>query len=73
MSDDKVSAGTAETVSSEKVRAGLDANKRVIYKVVLTGGPVAGKTTTITELRSFFENIGWKVYSVPETATILLS
>ena len=24
-------------------------------------GPVAGKTTTSTELRPFFENIGWKV------------
>jgi len=40
--------------------------------VVLTGGPCAGKTTSINRIKSFFENIGWKVLCVPETATILL-
>ncbi|XP_064392262.1 TRPL translocation defect protein 14-like isoform X1 [Halichondria panicea] len=44
----------------------------VLYKVVLTGGPCAGKTTTVARLRTFFENLGWKVYTVPEAATILL-
>jgi predicted ATPase len=43
-----------------------------VYKVVLTGGPCAGKTTTLARLRVFFESLGWKVYTVPETATILL-
>ncbi|MCP9263189.1 Cyclin-C [Dirofilaria immitis] len=37
--------------------------KRRIYKIVLTGGPCGGKTTG---------QIGWKVYTVPETANILL-
>lgn len=49
-----------------------EARKVFIYKVVLTGGPCAGKTTTMARLRTFFENLGWKVYSVPEAATILL-
>ncbi|XP_018022344.1 TRPL translocation defect protein 14-like isoform X2 [Hyalella azteca] len=44
-----------------------------IYKVVLTGGPCGGKTTGQSRLCTFFENLGWKVYRVPETATILLS
>ncbi|XP_020893483.1 TRPL translocation defect protein 14 isoform X3 [Exaiptasia diaphana] len=44
-----------------------------VYKVVLTGGPCGGKTTTQTRMAAFFEEIGWKVFKVPETSTILLS
>ena len=47
--------------------------KRKIWKLVLTGGPCGGKTTGQTRLATFFENLGWKVYRVPETANILLS
>lgn len=47
-------------------------NKR-IHKLVLTGGPCSGKTTGQARLSTFFENMGWKVYRVPETATHLLS
>ncbi|VDM61568.1 unnamed protein product [Angiostrongylus costaricensis] len=43
-----------------------------VYKLVLTGGPCGGKTTGQDRLATFFENIGWKVFTVPETATILL-
>lgn len=45
----------------------------MVYKLVLTGGPCSGKTTGQTRLATFFENLGWKVYRVPETATILFS
>jgi hypothetical protein len=41
--------------------------------LVLTGGPCGGKTTGQARLSTFFENLGWKVYRVPETANILLS
>ena len=47
--------------------------RRKIWKIVLTGGPCGGKTTGQTRLATFFENLGWKVYRVPETANILLS
>ena len=43
-----------------------------VYKLVLTGGPCAGKTTGQNRVSDFFENLGWKVYRVPETANILL-
>ncbi|XP_046840269.1 TRPL translocation defect protein 14-like [Xenia sp. Carnegie-2017] len=43
-----------------------------IYRLVLTGGPCAGKTTAQARISIFFENLGWKVYRVPEAATILL-
>lgn len=44
-----------------------------IYKLVLTGGPCGGKTTGQDRLATFFENAGWKVFTVPEAATVLLS
>ena len=47
--------------------------KRKVWKLVLTSGPCGGKTTGQTRLATFFENLGWKVYRVPETANILLS
>ncbi|CAH1990274.1 unnamed protein product [Acanthoscelides obtectus] len=44
-----------------------------LYKLVLTGGPCGGKTTGQARLCTFFENLGWKVFRVPETASVLLS
>ena len=44
-----------------------------VYKLVLTGGPCGGKTTGQAKLATFFENMGWKVFRVPETATVLMS
>ncbi|XP_055921037.1 TRPL translocation defect protein 14 isoform X1 [Eupeodes corollae] len=49
------------------------AGKKRVYKIVLTGGPCGGKTTGQSRLCTFFENLGWKVFRVPETATVLLS
>jgi PREDICTED: similar to CG30118-PA len=36
-------------------------------------GPCSGKTTGQARLCTFFENLGWKVYRVPETATTLFN
>ena len=47
--------------------------KPKVWRLVLTGGPCGGKTTGQARLSTFFENLGWKVYRVPETANILLS
>lgn len=49
------------------------AEGKKVYKLVLTGGPCGGKTTGQARLCTFFENLGWKVFRVPETATVLLS
>ncbi|CAH0554973.1 unnamed protein product [Brassicogethes aeneus] len=48
-------------------------NQRTVYKLVLTGGPCGGKTTGQARLSTFFENLGWKVFRVPESASVLLS
>ncbi|KAM7343955.1 TRPL translocation defect 14 isoform 2-T2 [Cochliomyia hominivorax] len=50
-----------------------DHHEKRVYKIVLTGGPCGGKTTGQSRLCTFFENLGWKVFRVPETATVLLS
>lgn len=47
-------------------------NNHILYKLVLTGGPCGGKTTGQARLCTFFENLGWKVFRVPETASVLL-
>jgi len=48
-------------------------NPKIIHRLVLTGGPCGGKTTGQSRLSTFFENLGWKVFRVPETATLLMS
>ncbi|MBQ6159386.1 MAG: AAA family ATPase [Oscillospiraceae bacterium] len=45
-----------------------------IVKIVLTGGPAAGKTTLISRiLKEFKQDEGWRVITIPETATDLIS
>lgn len=45
-----------------------------VKKIVLTGGPCAGKTTALSRISAYFEHLGWKVFIIPETATeVILS
>ena len=44
-----------------------------ISKIVLTGGPCAGKTTALTWINNYFSKRGYTVLFVPETATELIS
>ena len=45
-----------------------------ITRIVLTGGPAAGKTTLISRiLKEFKSEDGWKVITIPETATEMIS
>lgn len=45
-----------------------------ITRIVLTGGPAAGKTTLISRiLKEFKPEDGWHVITIPETATELIS
>ena len=45
-----------------------------ITKIVLTGGPAAGKTTLISRvLHEFKQEDGWRIITIPETATELIS
>ena len=42
-------------------------------KIVITGGPCAGKTTALSWVRNAFSQRGYKVLIVPETATELIT
>lgn len=43
------------------------------YKIVITGGPCAGKTQALTALNTTLTNLGYLVLQIPETATELIS
>lgn len=59
------------------VSALLDARegkgKKEITKIVLTGGPCAGKTTGMSWIQNAFSKLGYRVLFVPETATELIT
>lgn len=59
-------------ICSEGAENSAESEKN-IYKVVLTGGPCGGKTTCQSRLSTFFENLGWKVFRIPEIAYVFLS
>ena len=41
-------------------------------KIVLTGGPCAGKTTALVKIMEHFSSIGYKVFIIPELPTLFL-
>ena len=48
--------------------------EKKIVRIVLTGGPAAGKTTLISRiLKEFKQDDGWRVITIPESATDLIS
>ncbi len=44
-----------------------------ITKIVITGGPCAGKTTALSRIQNAFTQMGYVVLFVPETATELIT
>ena len=45
----------------------------IIRKIVITGGPCAGKTTALSWIQNAFTKRGYRVLFVPETATELIT
>ncbi len=45
----------------------------VISKIVITGGPCAGKSTAMSWIQNAFSQIGYTVLFIPETATELIN
>ena len=42
-----------------------------IKKIVLTGGPCAGKTTALVRIIEHFSGLGFKVFTIPEVPTLM--
>jgi len=53
----------------------MDSNTptKQIFSIVLTGGPCAGKTTALDRLSAYLRERGYRVFTVPEAATMLFS
>lgn len=60
-------------VSLDELINKQNVKKVLINKIVLTGGPCAGKTTALNWINNYFSKRGYKVISIPETATELIS
>ena len=41
------------------------------HRIVLTGGPCGGKTTAMARIAERLESLGFRVFTVPETPTML--
>ena len=41
-----------------------------IKRIVLTGGPCAGKTTALVRIIEHFSSLGFKVFTIPEVPTL---
>ena len=50
----------------------ISESKYPIYRVCLTGGPCAGKTTAMATLTENLIRKGFKVLQVPEAATMMM-
>lgn len=42
-----------------------------IKRIVLTGGPCAGKTTALVRINEHFTSLGYKVFTIPEVPTLI--
>lgn len=61
------------TTVEELLRLREDKPSKSISKIVLTGGPCAGKTTALSWIQNNLPKYGYAVLFVPETATELIS
>ena len=44
-----------------------------IYRFCLTGGPCAGKTTSLATIKTVIEKYGFKMYNVTEAASLMIN
>src|SRR5262245_12975962 len=50
----------------------MTVDRAPIYRIVLTGGPCGGKSTSLSSIAERMQGLGFQVYRIPETATLLL-
>lgn len=59
-------------LDSQKIKKkNFTTKSKNIYKIVLTGGPCAGKTTALTTISDRLRERGFRVYCVPECASLV--
>lgn len=60
-------------VSCDELLSLIDNKIKKVTKIVITGGPCAGKTTAMCWIQNAFTTLGYYVIFVPETATELIT
>jgi nucleoside-triphosphatase THEP1 len=50
----------------------MQASKHSVTRILLTGGPCAGKTSALASICQDLSQLGYKVLTVPEAATIIM-
>eukprot|EP01125_Pyxidicula_operculata_P022511 TRINITY_DN923_c0_g1_i2.p1 TRINITY_DN923_c0_g1~~TRINITY_DN923_c0_g1_i2.p1 ORF type:complete len:418 (+),score=81.22 TRINITY_DN923_c0_g1_i2:496-1749(+) len=50
-----------------------EGNLTPVYRIVLTGGPCGGKSTAMATISNRLMSLGFKVFRVPEAATLLIT
>lgn len=73
-SDDSHNSHDAEHLRSLLTKAhGQRPDEVPVYRIVLTGGPCGGKSTALTHISDRLSSLGFRVFRVPEAATILIT
>jgi hypothetical protein len=62
----KINELSMERIVSESAELGTN-----VVRVCITGGPCAGKTTSLSRIAERVQEFGWRVFTVPEAATLL--
>lgn len=57
-------------VASNQTNKNKYRDMNTIKKIVLTGGPCAGKTTALVKVIEHFTSLGYKVFTIPEVPTM---
>ena len=60
-------------ITQHRQRAGAVHDDRInVTRILLTGGPCAGKTTALAAISQDLTQMGYKVLIVPEAATLIM-
>ena len=66
-------AGVFDVSADDLLRKREEKDSPKVTKIVITGGPCAGKTTAMSRIQNVFTEKGYRVLFVPETATELIT
>ncbi len=65
--------GTFNPSTTPKLDRGTRSKKSLVYRVVLTGGPCSGKTSSLQSVQEACRQAGFEPFLVPEVPTILIA
>ncbi|PRP73167.1 hypothetical protein PROFUN_03481 [Planoprotostelium fungivorum] len=71
--DEEVSEDEAENKLREAVQKQMSDGSPAIYRIVLTGGPCGGKSTSLSLVSDRLRSLGFIVFAVPEASTMIIT